>query len=104
MQSSTVQVCQEEIAKEIKFAEFLAIMTDETTDIAEKSQVVVTYRYLRGSKSVERFWSFFNPDDLTSETLSNLLQNELHSLIGEDPQKLVAQTFKFKSTVLSLVI
>ena len=68
-------------------------MTDETTDIAEKSQVVVTYRYLRGSKPVERFWSFFNPDDLTSETLSNLLQNELHPLIGENPQKLVAQTY-----------
>ena len=66
--------------------------------------MVVTYRYLRGSKPVERFWSFVNPDDLTSETLSNLLQNELHPLIGKDPQKLVAQTFKFKSTVLSLVI
>ena len=91
--SAILQVCKEEITKEIKSAEFLAIMTDETTDIAEKSQVVVTYRYLRGSKPVERFWSFFNPDDLTSETLSNLLQNELHPLIGEDPQKLVAQTY-----------
>ena len=102
--SAILQVCKEEITKEIKSAEFLAIMTDETTDIAEKSQVVVTYRYLRGRKSGERFWSFFNPDDLTSKTLSNLLQNELHPLIDEDPQKLVAQTFKFKSTVLSLVI
>ena len=102
--SAILQVCKEEIAKEIKSAEFLAIMTDKTTDIAEKLQVVVTYQYLLGSKPVERFWSFFNPDDLTSETLSNLLQNELHPLICKDPQKLVAQTFKFKSTVLSLVI
>ena len=66
--------------------------------------MVVTYRYLRGSKPVERFWSFFNPDDLTSETLSNLLQNELHPLIGEDPQKLVAQTLKVQSYHLSFNI
>ena len=56
------------------------------------------------ANQLKDFWSFFDPYDLTSETLSNLLQNELHPLIGEDPQKLVAQTFKFKSTVLSLVI
>ena len=30
---------------------------------------------------------------MTSETLSNLLQNERHPLIGEDPQRLVAQTY-----------
>ena len=66
--SAILQVCKEEITKEIKSAEFLAIMSDETTDIAEKSQLVVTYRYLRGSKPVERFRSFFNPDDLTSKT------------------------------------
>ena len=34
--SAILQVCKEEITKEIKSAEFLAIMTDETTDIAEK--------------------------------------------------------------------
>ena len=32
--SAILQVCKEEITKEIKSAEFLAIMTDETTDIA----------------------------------------------------------------------
>ena len=41
--SAILQVYKEEITKEIKSAEFFAIMTDETTDIAEKSQVVVTY-------------------------------------------------------------
>ena len=41
--TAILQVCKEEITKEIKPAEFLAIMTDETTDIAEKSQVIVTY-------------------------------------------------------------
>ena len=94
--SAILQVYKEEITKEIKSAEFFARMTDETTDIAEKSQVLVTYRYLRGSKPVERFWSFFNPDDLTSETLSNLLQNELHPLIGEDPRNLLPKLLSLK--------
>ena len=34
--SAILQVCKEEITKEIKSAKFLALMTDETTDIAEK--------------------------------------------------------------------
>ena len=71
-------------------------MTDETTDIAEKSQVVVTYRYVRGSKPVERFWSFFNPDDLTSETLSNLLQNQLHPLMSKILRNLLPKLLSLK--------
>ena len=35
-------------------------MTDETTDIAEKSQVAVTYRYLRGSEPVEKRFGAFS--------------------------------------------
>ena len=87
------QVCKENIEKEIISAEFVAVMTDETTDVSDKSQVIVTFRYVRDNKPVERFQSFFNPADLTSETLFSLLHDHLSSLIGNEPGKLVAQTY-----------
>ena len=52
------QVCRENIEKEIKAAEFVAVRTDETIDVSDKSQVIVTFRYVRDNKPVERFWSF----------------------------------------------
>ena len=42
---------------------------------------------------MERFWSSFNPADRTSETLFSLLHDQLSSLIGNEPGKLVAQTY-----------
>jgi len=90
--NSMFKVCREELQSEIKSSEF-AIMTDETTDISEKSQVVITFRYVKKDKPVERFWVFFNPVDLTSETLTCLLENELQPLIGQEPEKLIAQTY-----------
>ena len=37
------QVCKENIQKEIKAAEFVAVMTDKTTDVSDKSQVIFTF-------------------------------------------------------------
>ena len=91
--NSMFEVCREEIQNEIKSSEFLAVMTDETTDISEKSQVVITFRYVKKDKPVERFWGFFNPVDMTAETLASLVEAELTPLIGQKPEKLVAQTY-----------
>ena len=91
--SAILLVCKQEIESEIKNAEFISIMTDETTDISEKSQVVITFRYFKNVKPVERFWGFFSPEDLTSETLAKLLQDELRPLIGHEPTKLICQTY-----------
>ena len=91
--NSMFEVCREEIQNEIKSSEFLAVMTDETSDISEKSQVVITFRYVKKGKPVERFWGFFNPVDMTAETLASLVEAELTPLIGQKPEKLVAQTY-----------
>ena len=98
--NSMFEVCREEIQNEIKSSEFLAVMTDETTDISEKSLVVVTLRYEKKDKPVERFWGFFNPVDLTAETLASLVEAELTPLRGHKPEKLVAQTYD-RAAVLS---
>ena len=36
---------------------------------------------------------FFNPVDLLSETLFNLLNDELKPLISQNPEKLISQTY-----------
>ena len=68
------------------------MVTDETTDISDKSQVI-TFRYVKNGMPVERFWGFFNPVDLLSETLFNLLNDELNPLIGQNLKKLISQTY-----------
>ena len=80
-----LQICKRSIEKEVQAAEFIAVMTDETTDISDKSQVVITFRYMKNGMPVERFWGFFNPVDLLSETLFNLLNDEVKPLIGQKP-------------------
>ena len=77
--NSMFEVCREEIQNEIKYSEFLAVMIDETTDISEKSKLVITFRYVKKDKPVERF-VFFNPVDLTEETLASLVEAELTPL------------------------
>ena len=80
------------IEKEVQAAEFIAVMTDETTNISDKSQVVITICYVMNGMLVERFWDFFNPVDLFSETLFNFLNDELSLLIGQNPEMLISQT------------
>ena len=66
---------------------------DETTDVSDKSQIVLVFHYIKNGKAVERFWKFFNPADLTAATLSSIVINELELLIGSFSEKLVAQTY-----------
>ena len=42
---SIMFVCQDHIKNEISKSDFLAIMTDETTDMQDKSQMVIVLRY-----------------------------------------------------------
>ena len=63
------------------------------TDISDKSQVVITFRYVKDGMLVERFWGFFNPVDLLSEILFNLLNDGMNPSIGQNPEKLISQTY-----------
>lgn len=89
-----LEVCQEEIAKQIKEAEFLAIIADETSDISNIFQMAIVYRYVIKGKPVERFWGFLSPPQHDARTLATCIieQLEIHRL-NENPQKLIAQTY-----------
>ena len=88
-----MQITKEKIKEEVKHSDFLAVMIDETTDNFDVSQQVIVLRYELQGKPVERFWGFFNPKDATAESLSAVLLKELEPLIGDCPEKLIAQTY-----------
>ena len=90
---SILFVCKQHIKNEILKTDFLALLTDETTDTQDKSQMVIVLRYEVDGKLVERFWGFFNPPNLTAEALSSIILKELESLVGDCAEKLVAQTY-----------
>lgn len=64
-----LDVCHDEIEKEIKHSDFLAVMADETTDVSNATQLVVIYRYIVNGKPVERFWVYKNPPQQYAQTL-----------------------------------
>lgn len=89
-----LEVCQEEIIKEIKEAEFLAIIADETSDISNIFQMATVFRYVVKGKPVERFWNFVSPPHHDAQTLASCLLKELKKhKIDENPSKLIAQTY-----------
>ena len=90
---SILGVCKSKIRKEISDTDFVAVMCDETTDVHEKSQMVIVLRYVLHGKPVERFWGFFNPDSLSAESIFSVLSQQLDELIKDNPGKLIAQTY-----------
>ncbi|CAH2002855.1 unnamed protein product [Acanthoscelides obtectus] len=52
-----LEVCHEAIIKQINRASYLAIIADETTDIAGETQLVTIFRYVFNGESVERYES-----------------------------------------------
>ena len=55
---SMLHICKNKIKEEVKMAEYLAVMCDETTDIYDETQMVIVLRYELQGKPVERFWGF----------------------------------------------
>ena len=58
MLESILFVSKQQIKNEILKTDFLALMTDKTTDTQDKSQMVIVLRYEVDGKLVERFWGF----------------------------------------------
>ena len=90
---SIMFVCQDYIKNEISKSNFLAIMTDETMNMQDKSQMVIVLCYKINGKVVERFWGYFNFPNLAAAALSSILLDQLKLLIGDHSDKLVAQTY-----------
>lgn len=45
------------------YADFLAVMADETTDVSSQFQLSVILRYVKNGNPIERFWGFLLPSD-----------------------------------------
>ena len=90
---SILEIDKQEITDEISNYKYLAVMCDDTTDVFDKSQMVVVFMYEKDGKPVERFWGFFELTSLTAQSLAIILLEELLGLVGHDPDKLIAQTY-----------
>ena len=90
---SILDLCRNQIRSEIESSDFLAVMCDETTNVHDRTQMVIVFRYEALGKVVKRFWGFFNPPDLTAASLASILLGELDKVLGNDHTKLVAQTY-----------
>lgn len=86
-------VCQHHIVSEIENASFLSLMADDTTDIAEKNQLVLVFRYELNGLLCERFWGFFNPENQCSDGLSKCIIEQLQIVLKYSPEKLIAQSY-----------
>ncbi|XP_030760634.1 uncharacterized protein LOC115885760 [Sitophilus oryzae] len=89
-----LEVCQEELAEEIKSSPFLAIMADETKDVVAKSQmIVIVFRYIRDGEPIERFWNYLIPAQRDARALSDTILAIVDPLIQDSPNKLIAQSY-----------
>ena len=88
-------VCQDKIKMEIKEADFLAVISDDTTDIKQMSQNVVVFRYLVSNRVVERFWSFAELDGGNADFISERILSCVSDVLPfpADDSKLIAQCY-----------
>lgn len=88
-----LEVCQEEIFKEIKESTFVAAIANETSNVSSKTQLAVIFRYLVNMKPIERFWRFLIPEGRNATSLTACLLKEFDGHLQEYPEKHIAQTY-----------
>ena len=88
-----LEVCHETIMQEMKNADFIALMADETTDISDQSQLALVFRYEINGQPHERFWGFFKPTGQNADAISDCILNEINPLFKDKADKVIAQTF-----------
>ena len=55
---SILENCKQQIKAEKSKSNYLAVMCDETTDVFDRSQIVIVFRYDENGEPIERFWIF----------------------------------------------
>lgn len=91
--NSIKNVLIRKIKNEIKCANFLAVITDETTDITKRSQLTTVFRYVNDKGVQERFIGF---SDVSADRSAKSLADHFFLILPEyicDENKLVAQTY-----------
>ncbi|XP_065070319.1 zinc finger MYM-type protein 1-like [Rhopilema esculentum] len=89
------KIMQSKIQKEIKEADFVAVIADDTTDVSNHLQNVVVFRYITSGKIVERFWTFCDMPQGDAATISSNVLSCLDNILPgtHEKQKLVAQCY-----------
>lgn len=86
-------VCQGNIIQEIKTAQYVSLIADETSDISSVFQLVIVFRYvLPNGQPVERFWKFDNPEGHDAESIAKCICTSLDYVV-QNPEKLVSQSY-----------
>lgn len=88
-----LDIYHQEVEKEIKSADYVGVIADETTDVASEFQLVIILRYIVGGKPVERFWNFVNPAGHDAISISECILKEINPLVSDTPNKLIAQSY-----------
>ncbi|CAH2010590.1 unnamed protein product [Acanthoscelides obtectus] len=88
-----LDVYHEEVKKEIANSPFVAVIADETTDVACEFQLVIIFRYLCKGQPLERFWRFYVPDGHDAKSIAACVLNVVNPLLDQNPNKLIAQSY-----------
>lgn len=89
---AALHVYQSKILEEVAAAKFLAIITEETTDLAQKNQIAIILRYITNSRVVERFWTLISVPEKQASVVSDCILTELHIILPINKEKLIAQS------------
>ncbi|CAH1103486.1 unnamed protein product [Psylliodes chrysocephalus] len=95
-----LDVYHEEVRKEIENSPFVAVIADETTDVACEFPLVIVFRYLCKGRPVERFWRFYMLDGHDAKSIAECILNVLHTLLKHSPNKLIAQSYDGASSAV----
>ncbi|KAJ8043332.1 hypothetical protein HOLleu_10367 [Holothuria leucospilota] len=98
------KIAQSDIQQEIKDTKFLAVISDDTTDVSNHLQNVVILRYLVSGQVVERFWSFCSMKQGDAVSIANVIDACLSRVLpnAEDKSKLIAQCYDGASVMSGL--
>lgn len=88
-----LEVCHEKILEEIRTTSYISIIADETTDVSAKYQMVVIFRYIQNGDPVERFWTYLEPQNLNTESLTADILSVLNPILENSKDKLIAQSY-----------
>ena len=98
---SVASALNKEIKQQLDKSDFFAILADETTDVANKSQFSLVYRYANEGRVVERFVCFQDvSEDKTAAALSNLILSHIQTF-SNCGEKLIAQSYDGSAVMAS---
>ena len=68
-----LQIYKNKVIAQVSKAPFIALITDETTDVSVQNQSSLVISYIHNCKNVERFLGFVQPDRVKTDGIANAL-------------------------------